>query len=112
MNLLQKQDLRKITDSFSNSLLHYAAGMNHPTAISKLVEMGCQIQARNCWGATPLHLAAASNRIAAINELLRLGANPHAVNHDGQTPESIAGRMHHEDAVLLLQEAEGSHSRK
>jgi hypothetical protein len=87
--------------------LHLAAQNGHGSwpgicAISNLVYMGANIEARRGDEATPLHAAAQHGHVDAINILVHLGANIEARRVDEATPLHVAAHHGHVDAIKTL----------
>ena len=103
-SILDQANLISTIDQYGNTLLHYAAGMNHGEAISFLIQRGCELNEQNIWGSTPLHLAVASNRIIAVKKLLSENADQSIENQSHRTPQDLASEMGHQEILQYLQE--------
>jgi len=81
--------LLQARDTDGSTPLHCASWKGHTEAVSLLLDLGAEVNARNQndhWGDTPLHAAAHGNQRAVAEILLKRGADPHAVNPRGNTP--------------------------
>jgi len=87
--------------------LHLAAGQDHVEAISALVELGADKEAKKAAdGSTPLHAAAAWGHVEAIRALVQLGAQLSAQNEYGETPLQISVWFGHHQAEQVLRQLE------
>lgn len=65
--------------------LHWAAQVGDRDSIRYLLELGCDINARNALQRTPLMLACANASREVVEELLQRGAHPNDKDADGQS---------------------------
>ena len=63
---------------------------NSPQCIELLLEMGCNIDARNFQGETVLHLMVGKNKLSCVVTLLSYGADVSAKGPNGNTPLHLA----------------------
>lgn len=84
--------------------LHRAAFEGHDEAVERLLKMGADVKARNCFGRTPLHDAVVFGSPKIITLLLAYGADPNVIDHDGMTPLFKAVQQSNTNAVQLLLE--------
>ena len=66
--------------------LHKAVRKNNWTAVSKLIDDGASVDARDENGRTPLHVAASNKNLGILKLLIKKGANLEAKNEHGRTP--------------------------
>jgi hypothetical protein len=92
-----------------NTPLHVAVNSDRREIISKLLDAGVSVNARNTSGNTALHLACSRSDVSAsadnaglIRFLLSRGSDVHAPNTLGDTPLQIAQRNGNFDVVMLL----------
>lgn len=83
-------------DEPSDSLLHHIASYGHPALVSKLLAIGCPVDAVGQWGYTPLLTAAhwGHGRTAAV--LVRAGADVNATDEAHRNAAQIAEMRGHE----------------
>lgn len=60
--------------------------------LDTMIELGCDLDAKNFQGNTALHIMVARCRLACVISLLSHGANVNAVGSDGDTPLHVAVR--------------------
>lgn len=58
-----------------------------------LIEMGCQIDAKNFQGETALHMNVQRNKLGLVVTLLSHGANVNATGPNGNTPLHMATKV-------------------
>lgn len=95
-----------------DTALHVAAAAYRHKMVSKLIEAGANVRARDRRGVEPLHAAAVGNpassrwdpaaQAATIVCLIEAGADPNAQNMDGATPLHRAVRTRCAGAVRAL----------
>src|SRR5579862_6165338 len=66
--------------------LLWAANLNDPDLVSRLLKAGANPKVRNQLGSTPLGEAAFNANTEILKALLDAGADPNASGADGQTP--------------------------
>jgi ankyrin repeat protein len=100
---VNKNKLKKSSDIFGWTLLHYGAnmgvGMEHLTSVVE------STKARDMIDWTPLHYAAARGNDLAISSLLQRGASMDAQGRDGIAPLHCAAKEGNSKAVDLLLQA-------
>ena len=83
-------DVKVVTDNEKWNLLHRALISVSippiPKMIKHLIDLGIDVNAKDCYGNTPLHYAARLKNIELIGMLLSAGAEIDPVNKDGLTP--------------------------
>ena len=84
------------------TLLHWAVYYDDPELVSRLVELGADVQARNEYGATPLSQAAILGNPEVLQILLDAGADPNEEGADQQTPLMILARTDNLPAAKVL----------
>src|SRR2546425_6451750 len=68
-------DVRNIRDQDQQTLLHFAAWHNQRSLLSRLLELGADVNAKSSTGYTPLHEAARFGNVSCEEVLLRSGAD-------------------------------------
>ena len=76
--------------SAGTSDLHTAATKGDIATITRLLDRGADIEARDENGETPLHRAAWKGANDILDTLIRRGADAHAKNNKGETPLDVA----------------------
>ena len=97
------------------SILHFLAKftpqdskcvMNYTHTLKMCVEVGADVNQRNCDWFTPVHEASASGNTVALNFFLKNEGDPHRKTKSGrQTPLSYAVRSGNKDVVKILLDA-------
>ena len=95
-----------------DTALHVAAAAHRPDLVSRLIECGADVGARNRRGAQPLHYAADGSpgssawdpvgQAAVVTLLVAAGADPNAKDKSGVAPLHRAVRTRSADAVRAL----------
>ncbi len=82
----------RLSDKYGRTALHFAAQGDSSAIVSKLLEAGAELHARDARGGwTPLHLAAwVCSTPAVVATLLDAGANSKVRDEDGKTPYDFA----------------------
>ena len=84
-----------------NTRLHLAARENDAAAITRMIEEGADVHARDAYGETPLHQAASwSQGPEIITALVGAGADVDATDKKGQTPLHHAAQHSHGPGIL------------
>ena len=73
-------DVKSTWPNTKRTALHVAARFGYHECISKLVQLGSNIEKKDKDGKTALELAAWKNHCTTIQELVRFGANLKAIN--------------------------------
>ncbi len=90
--------------------LHHAAMNDDAGEISRLIEIGANVNARDEWSRAPLHYAARRGNPETVARLIKAGAEPHARDKNGQTPLDMVRRRDKDEVTLALAEAELHHA--
>jgi len=85
-------DLKRITDSAGNTLMHMAVRSNQLLMIESLRENGVSIDVANRKGETPLHIAAKQGKDQFVRTLVGLRANLNLQDEERRTPMYLAVR--------------------
>ncbi|XP_064463813.1 85/88 kDa calcium-independent phospholipase A2-like isoform X2 [Ornithodoros turicata] len=75
--------------------------------LETMIDLGCDVDAKNFQGNTALHIMVARNRLACVISLLSHGANANAMGSDGDTPLHTAVRVAmptNDDRLLFLEQ--------
>ena len=89
--LAQDAALVKGIDQSSNTLLHHAAGFGSLETMTRLIDAGADVNAKNRFRSTPLHWAVHDS--AKVSLLLTRGADVNAKQIEGRTPLFMAASM-------------------
>ncbi|XP_074658298.1 transient receptor potential cation channel subfamily A member 1 homolog isoform X1 [Tubulanus polymorphus] len=89
-------------DEDSNTALHLAALAGHAKVAAELIEMGADIEARNCNLWTPLDCAAAKGWVKTARRLLDNDSPVDPMDKSKTTPLHLASSRGHADMVKLL----------
>jgi hypothetical protein len=95
------------SQSWGQTLLHYAAGEGDKETAELLLRKGADVNARNQAGETPLHVAARRNQAEMIRFLASKGAEGGATNRGGNTALDRAREGGHQEAAGALEELAG-----
>lgn len=103
-NRAKYQDVLSLMTTYEELPLHIAVMVGRPSAVTKALKKGIDIESCDDKGMTPLMLAALFNRSTSANLLLQAGANPKAtLSADGLTVLMLAAREgSYEVAEVLL----------
>lgn len=85
-----------------STALHFAAFKGDIMFVKGLLQLGCQVNARESGGATSLFLACEAGHNTVVGELLARGADPLVGNTAGELPLYIASLRGHLSVVVLL----------
>jgi ankyrin repeat protein len=77
-------------------------------AITVLVQLGVDKDAKGVGGVTPLHVAAINGHVEAVKTLAQLGADIAARTDDGLTPLQVSIRAGHHQVAQVLRELEST----
>jgi hypothetical protein len=88
--------------------LHYAACNGHVEAITVLVQLGADKDAKGVGGVTPLHVAASMGHVEAVTVLAQLGADIAARMDNGLTPLQLSIHLDRHQVAQVLRELEGT----
>ena len=81
--------------------LHVVAETNHPRALSWLLELGLDLEARTVHGHTPIQIACGLGCLDAISALAAAGAEINAASPNGTAKEIALAEGHPEAAELI-----------
>lgn len=85
------------------SCLHYAAARGATGVLSRMLDYGADVDARNAAGRTPLAEAAKRGRLQAVALLLRRGADVNSYDtQSGFTPLHLAAQYNHPAVIRAL----------
>jgi len=102
--LEETPELAKITDSCGCSALHLAAHQGCMRVVSKLLELRCDTNAKDCWDETPLHFAARAGQVEACRELLAAGSELEAKNLSERNAVLVAAEAKQDGVCRFLLE--------
>ena len=81
---------------------HFCSIFSMNEVVTKLIEKGYDINAKNNLGNTPLHNAVTSGRVHVVNILLQQQASIDVKNNNQETPLTLARRLNNPEIVDLL----------
>ncbi|KAL1423397.1 hypothetical protein MTO96_021154 [Rhipicephalus appendiculatus] len=79
--------------------------------LETMIELGCDLDAKNFQGNTALHIMVARGRLNCVISLLSHGANVNAIGSDGDSPLHVAVRVavpNHENWSIFLEQSDVS----
>lgn len=85
-----KRSERPGVDRMGRTPLHYAVAEGNEQDVSRLLNEGVDVNARDDNGWSPLHFAAQANSAALASRLLSAGAEVDALDANGNSPLSSA----------------------
>lgn len=90
------------------SPLYYASQNGHTDIVKLLIQYGAKPNLKTKDNSTPLWIACQNGHTNIVNLLLKYGSLDyiHASDNDGITPYMVAKAFHHEDIVMLLEQAQ------
>jgi len=91
----------RTTDATGATLLHWAAVLEQPVLMERLVEVGADVKATDFEGGTPLHWAAFFGTPEAVEILLAAGADANAANDKGETPLDMVSAPWGEETAVF-----------
>jgi len=97
-------DVRHIRDNDQQTLLHFAAWFGQRAILSRLIELGADVNAKSNSGATALHEAAHFGNVACVELLLRSGADVSIADNNNDTPLETALYYGYRNIAKLLVE--------
>ena len=97
---------------FNNTALHQAARSGHTHVVTRLLDAGWSVEAKNIGGVTPLRLAAEHGHLETAKCLLLRGARIETQCNDKWTPLHEASRYGHASLVKLLLQCGASQEMK
>lgn len=104
--MLNEVSVVDVRDSRDCSLLHYFSECGHENLARRLIEAGCDVNAKNRYGETPLMVAVSANSLQVAKHLLRAGADHINTDCDGEFgPLHMAVWYGFQDMVKILLEA-------
>jgi len=89
---------------WSRDALQYAAWLDWPLLIKRLIELGLDKNAATGTWDPPLHVAARNGSSLALEALLKAGVDPNIVTEDKETPLTFVTAKNRKDMVALLVE--------
>jgi len=87
---ISRDEVNAVKFKHGRNLMHQLCLLGSTRYISKFIEKGGDIHAKDKYGCTPLHLAVFSGVLRAILALLKAGAKIDVEDNSGNTPESLA----------------------
>ncbi|KAH6943765.1 hypothetical protein HPB50_026941 [Hyalomma asiaticum] len=83
-----------LTDHNGDTIYHAAAVTTKELikCLETMIELGCDLDAKNFQGNTALHIMVARGRLSCVISLLSHGANVNAIGSDGDSPLHVAVR--------------------
>jgi hypothetical protein len=90
------------TDYQHRTALFWAASLNKPHAVLKLLLCGADPEIADVNGSTPLHAAASTGAVQCIKHLSSAGADLGSRNRSGTTPLQQASSQGHGDTISAL----------
>ena len=78
--------LARTVDEARRSALHFAAALNRPALVRRLLAEGAEVDLADKEGYTPLHMAAGYLHTSTITALLEGGADPEQEDRQGRSP--------------------------
>lgn len=104
IELLIKKDplYLNLADVFGQTALHLAARKTAPHLITRLIEAGCETEARDRNGRTPLFHAIAAGNSDNVEILLQQGARALAFDSSFETTVSLADSLGRDDIIEML----------
>ena len=83
-------------------LLHQAALNGDAATVTRLLQQGADVNARDRWACTPLHRAGWHDRVQVARVLLAHGADVNAADEQGETPLHWAAERGHAQVARVL----------
>ncbi|XP_027272530.1 60 kDa lysophospholipase isoform X9 [Cricetulus griseus] len=99
------QEADATQDVLIPSLALAAAHAGDLDTLQAFVELGRDLNLKDCSGQTPLHVAARRGHAAVVSTLLQKGVDVNARNEDGHSPLLLAVRGRHQGVIGLLRAA-------
>ncbi|AIL65862.1 Ankyrin repeat protein [Rickettsiales bacterium Ac37b] len=96
------KELINITFEDHANILHLAANNDYHQIISRIIELGINVDSRNINGETPLHLAAERGNTETIITLVNNGASLGLPSRAGDTPLHYAALLGNKEATVAL----------
>lgn len=101
----RRLDAIRLANTNGHTLLHLAASLGFTRLATKLLALGCPVNARDRNGLTALHLAVLNGRVGVSRILLEEGANCRLTSLNGHSALDIARHEDSLDLEQLLEEA-------
>lgn len=105
LSLNGSQEADAMQDVLMPSLALAAAHAGDLDTLQAFVELGRDLNLKDCSGQTPLHAAARRGHAAVVAMLLQRGVDVNARNEDGHSPLLLAVRGRHQGVIGLLRAA-------
>ncbi|XP_047512406.1 L-asparaginase 1 isoform X1 [Pieris napi] len=102
LNIQSPKMLMEVTEKVFSALLLYAIEHDDTRAVSKMLDMGADVNAQNTEGRTVLHEAITKGNIHIIEYLLKNGANVHLKTRCGESPLLTAISYDNHAIIKLL----------
>ena len=106
--IISNQQIRMNTDN-DQSLLLEAATRGDLDEVQRLVGIGVNVEARNCYGQTPLSNAAENGNLNVVEFLMSRGADLETRDNCGRTPSLWADINRKSNIVRFLEEFAAQH---
>lgn len=101
----RREDAIRLANSSGHTLLHLAVILGFHRLASKLLALGCPVDARDRGGYTALHLAALTGRTTVARILLNHGARSLRTSHSGQSPFDFTIRQDYPEIERMLRDS-------
>lgn len=95
-------DAIRLSNRNGHTLLHLAVSLGFHRLVTRLLDLGCPLDARDKNGLTALHLAALNGRVTVTKMLLQRGARSGMESFAKLTPADLATGQGHDDVLEVL----------